>query len=138
MESFRYPSIFNLIFIISLSVFPLSQIKSKELTVKSEKTINQEKIKLSYLCFRKDFLPTHFFKYLKEEKELENNLLFVEDIMQDMSGNLKYYLSFASHSEIWGNNDASVVRAEIELDPYFKKLRSIFKRESIFRNQSEN
>ena len=121
MESFRYPSIFNLIFIISLSVFPLSQIKSKELTVNSEKTINQEKLKLSYLCFRKDFLPTHFFKYLKEEKELENNLLFVEDIMQDMSGNLKYYLSFASHSEIWGNNDASVVRAEIELDPYFKK-----------------
>ena len=52
--------------------------------------------------------------------------------MQDMSGNLKYYLSFASHSEIWGNNDASVVRAEIELDPYFKKNSDRFLREKAF------
>ena len=132
MESFRYPSVFNLIFILFLNAFPLSQLESKEYPVNLEKKINQEKLKLSYLCFRKDFLPTHFFNYLKEEKELESNLLYVEDIMLDVAGELKYYLSFASHAEIWGNNDTNFVRSKIELAPYFEKHSERFLREKVF------
>ena len=73
---------------------------------------------------------THSLVQLSEgKKELESNLLFVDDIMKDNNSTLKYYLSFASHEEIWGNDDASVVRAEIELNPHFKKNSDQFLRE---------
>ena len=132
MESFRYPFIFKFIILSVLNTFPFLHSKNNDFSVSSEKIINQEKLKISYLCFRKDFLPTHLFNYQKEKEELESNLLFVDDIMKDNNSTLKYYLSFASHEEIWGNDDASVVRAEIELNPHFKKNSDQFLREKTF------
>ena len=130
MESFRYPFIFKFIILSVLNTFPFLHSKNNDFSVSSEKIINQEKLKISYLCFRKRF-STHSLVQLSEGKEeLESNLLYVEDIMLDNNSTLKYYLSFASHAEIWGNDDASVVSAfKSNLIPHLKTFGTIFERE---------
>ena len=91
-----------------------------------------EKLKLSYLCFRKDNLPSHVFKYFSQKENKADNLLYVEDILNDLNGTLKYYLSFATNEQIWGVNDDQIVQSKIQLDPYFQKNSERFLREKTF------
>ena len=91
-----------------------------------------EKLKLSYLCFRKDNLPTHIFKYFTQNGNKADNLLYVEDILNDLNGTLKYYLSFATNEQIWGAEDDQIVQSTIQLDPYFQKNSERFLREKTF------
>ena len=91
-----------------------------------------EKLKLSYLCFRKDNLPTHIFKYFTQNGNKSDNLLYVEDILNDQNGTLKYFLSFATNEQIWGTEDDQIVQSTIQLDPYFQKNSERFLREKTF------
>ena len=91
-----------------------------------------EKLKLSYLCFRKDNLPTHIFKYFTQNENKSDNLLYVEDILNDQNGTLKYFLSFATNEQIWGAEDDQIVQSTIQLDPYFQKNSDRFLREKTF------
>ena len=91
-----------------------------------------EKLKLSYLCFRKDNLPTHIFKYFTQNENKSDNLLYVEDILNDQNGTLKYFLSFATNEQIWGTEDDQIVQSTIQLDPYFQKNSDRFLREKTF------
>ena len=91
-----------------------------------------EKLKLSYLCFRKDNLPTHIFKYFTQNGNKSDNLLYVEDILNDQNGTLKYFLSFATNEQIWGTEDDQIVKSTIQLDPYFQKNSDRFLREKTF------
>ena len=91
-----------------------------------------EKLKLSYLCFRKDNLPSHVFKYFSQKENKADNLLYVEDILNDLNGTLKYYLSFATNEQIWGAEDDQIVQSTIQLDPYFQKNSERFLREKTF------
>ena len=132
MESIRYPFIIYsfLIYVLSMSLFLRADVK--KLFSNSEQFESGEKLKISYLCFRKDNLPTHLFDYLNEQENETNNLLFVKDIMDDEDGSLKYFLSFATHEEIWGDEDKSRVKSKIKLDPYFRKNSDRFLREKAF------
>ena len=100
--------------------------------LKVEKKHTDEKLKLSYLCFRKDNLPSHVFKYFTQKENKTDNLLYVEDILNDLNGTLKYYLSFATNEQIWGVNDDQIVKSTIQLDPYFQKNSESFLREKTF------
>ena len=91
-----------------------------------------EKLKLSYLCFRKDNLPTHIFNYFTQNENKSDNLLYVEDILNDQNGTLKYFLSFATNEQIWGAEDDQIVQSTIQLDPYFQKNSDRFLREKTF------
>jgi hypothetical protein len=97
-----------------------------------EQKQTDEKLKLSYLCFRKDNLPTHIFNYFLQKENKTDNLLYVEDILNDLNGTLKYYLSFATNEQIWGVNDDQIVKSTIQLDPYFQKNSESFLREKTF------
>ena len=97
-----------------------------------EQKHTDEKLKLSYLCFRKDNLPTHIFKYFTQNENKSDNLLYVEDILNDQNGTLKYFLSFATNEQIWGVNDDQIVQSKIQLDPYFQKNSERFLREKTF------
>jgi hypothetical protein len=91
-----------------------------------------EKLKLSYLCFRKDNLPTHIFNYFIQKENTTDNLLYVEDILNDQNDTLRYFLSFATNEQIWGTEDDQIVKSTIQLDPYFKKNSDRFLREKAF------
>ena len=91
-----------------------------------------EKLKLSYLCFRKDNLPTHIFNYFIQKENTTDNLLYVEDILNDQNDTLRYFLSFATNEQIWGTEDDQIVKSTIQLDPYFKKNSDRFLREKTF------
>ena len=97
-----------------------------------DQTNTDEKLKLSYLCFRKDNLPTHIFKYFTQNVNKTDNLLYVEDILNDQNGTLKYFLSFATNEQIWGAEDDQIVQSTIQLDPYFQKNSDRFLREKTF------
>ena len=97
-----------------------------------DQTNTDEKLKLSYLCFRKDNLPTHIFKYFTQNENKSDNLLYVEDILNDQNGTLKYFLSFATNEQIWGTEDDQIVKSTIQLDPYFQKNSDRFLREKTF------
>lgn len=97
-----------------------------------DQTNTDEELKLSYLCFRKDNLPTHIFKYFTQNENKSDNLLYVEDILNDQNGTLKYFLSFATNEQIWGTEDEQIVQSTIQLDPYFQKNSERFLREKTF------
>ena len=132
MESIRYPLIIYsfLIYVLSMSLFLRADVK--KLLSNSEQFESGEKLKISYLCFRKDSLPTHLFDYLNVQEGKINNLLFVEDILEDKNGSLKYFLSFTTNEEIWGDEDTNLVKSEIKFDPYFRKNSDRFLREKAF------
>jgi hypothetical protein len=97
-----------------------------------EQKQTDEKLKLSYLCFRKDNLPTHIFNYFLQKENTTDNLLYVEDILNDQNDTLRYFLSFATNEQIWGTEDDQIVKSTIQLDPYFKKNSDRFLREKAF------
>ena len=71
-------------------------------------------------------------QYFTQKENKADNLLYVEDILNDWNGTLKYYLSFATNEQIWGVNDDQIVQSTIQLDPYFQKNSERFLREKTF------
>lgn len=132
MGSFRYPFITCIIFIFFINASLSLWADKNKFSVNSDKFESDEKLKISYLCFRKDNLPTHLFEYLNEQEGNTSNLLFVDDILEDKNGSLKYFLSFATNEEIWGDEDTNLVKSEIKFDPYFRKNSERFLREKAF------
>ena len=130
----RHP-IFIRIFICLISGFAI--VLKANSTIPSigntgDQTNTDEKLKLSYLCFRKDNQPTHIFNYFTQNVNKTDNLLYVEDILNDQNGTLKYFLSFATNEQIWGAEDDQIVQSTIQLDPYFQKNSDRFLREKTF------
>jgi len=133
MGIFRYPCVTCCVFFIFfINASLLLWADKNKFSINSDKFESDEKLKISYLCFRKDNLPTHLFDYLNVQEGKINNLLFVEDIMEDKNGSLKYFLSFATNEEIWGDEDTNLVKSEIKFDPYFRKNSDRFLREKAF------
>ena len=118
--------------ILRFACFVEANINPKNFDLKVEQKHTDEKLKLSYLCFRKDHLPTHVFNYITLKENKTDNLLYVEDILSDWNGTLKYYLSFATNEQIWGVSDDQIVQSTIQLDPYFQKNSARFLEEKTF------
>ena len=124
--------IFCCLCILGFACFIKGKSSANNFDLKVEQKHTDEKLKLSYLCFRKDNLPSHVFKYFTQKENKTDNLLYVEDILNDLNGTLKYYLSFATNEQIWGVNDDQIVQSTIQLDPYFQKNSERFLREKTF------
>ena len=124
--------IFCCLCILGFACFMKAKSSANHFDLKIEQKNTDEKLKLSYLCFRKDNLPSHVFKYFSQKENKADNLLYVEDILNDLNGTLKYYLSFATNEQIWGVNDDQIVQSTIQLDPYFQKNSERFLREKTF------
>ena len=92
----------------------------KNLTFTEKEKNTDEKLKLSYLCFRKDNMPTHMMGYFTQKESKTDNLLYVEDILNDRNDTLEYFLSFATNEQIWGTDDQQIVESKLQLDAYLK------------------